>query len=846
MQLRTPLSWFGALSLVTATIAQAPETAARPPAEAPNGELNYTIGTTTIRRWIAAGVASAAMSRDGGATWQSLLAPDDRLLFALAEFDPLAGGPLYPGALAAPADTHLLLVQFHTQVLPDYRTAVSHTGCEILHFLPANALFVRGDAAGVARLRALPCVRWVGPLQNAFKLDDELRAFATAGDGARELNLMLAAKGDRARAAADVQQVGGALTDPCDGSMIIRASLTQAQLVQLLARDTVIYADAVTAIGFDVDNARIQGGANYVETLGGYGGNGVRAEIAEWIEETHPDFVGRYIVRGTNDRSAHGHCTAGIVGGAGAGDPTARGMMPLCTVIEGGYGSASAHYAQITGSPQAPWFSMQVTSSWGSQWTTNYTTTSAVVDDALFDSDVVRTQSMSNRGATSNPRQCRPEAWAKNTISVGGVKHGNNSNPADDNWNSPNTGSAGSIGPANDGRMKPEVAAYYDSVLTSDITGVYDSQNVEQGGYSPTNYYTAFSGTSSATPIVNGHVGIVQEMFTDGLFGNELPLPATPANRFANRPHMSTVKALLCNTAAQYTFSGTTHDLTRSHVGWGFPSLSRLYDHRNNVVVLDEYDTLQVGQTRAYFAYVAPGTSEFRVTVVYTDPAGPPSPAIQLINNANLKVTRLSDGTFWWGNNGLAANMFSTSGGTANDRDNHECVCLQNPQAGVYTVAVSAASVVQDAKVETPQIDLDFALVMHPVGGGFRTSGGLTLDLSSTGPGNLTFAVSNVPPAGWTDGYTALSFSTARALGFGNFFGLELDSLTVALWGGPAVAGSVAHFTNTAGVYPFASFVFPNPGLISFLAGLELDGVVLLWNGGNVAAVSNVDRIVLQ
>ncbi len=832
MQLRPSLLCFSALSLFPVAVAQAPETALRPPAEAANGELNYTIGTTTIRRWIDAGVARAAMSRDGGTSWQALLAPDDRLLFVLAEFDPLTG-PTYPGALAAPAGTRLMLVQFHTQVLPDYRTAVTNTGGEILHFMPADALFVRADAASAARLLALPCVRWVGPLQNAFKLDAELRAFATAGSGAKELNLMLASKQDRARAAADVQQVGGALTDLCDGSMIIRASLTPAQLVDLLARDTVIYADAVTPVGFDMDNARIQGGGNYVETLGGYLGAGVRAEITEWFQETHPDFAGRFVVRGTNSVATHGHCTAGIVAGAGANNTAARGMMPQCTVIEGGYSSSGAHYAQITGSPVAPWNSMQATSSWGSAQTPNYTTTSATVDDALFDADFVRTQSMSNLGTTS----CRPEAWPKNTISVGGISHGNNSNPLDDVWTS------ASIGPAADGRLKPEVCAYYENVLTSDRTGT-SGYNTAAGVAG--DYFATFSGTSSATPIVNGHTGIMQQMFTDGLFGNPLPLPATAANRFANRPHMSTVKAMLCNTAAQYSFSGAGHNLTRTHQGWGFPSLSRLYDNRDKIVVLDEYDTLQVGQTRSYFTYVAPGAGEFRVTMVYTDPAGPPSPAIQLINDANLKVTRVSDGTFWWGNNGLSANMFSTSGGVANNRDNLECVYLQNPQAGLYLVEINAASVVQDAKIQTPQIDMDFALAMHPVGGGYQTNGGLTLDLSSTGPGNLTFAVSNLPAAAWTDGFTALSFNTTRGAGFGNLFGLEVDGLTSLVFTSPAGAGNVAHFTNTAGVYPFTSVVFPDPALISFLAGIELDGVVVLFNGGDVVAVSNVDRIELQ
>jgi hypothetical protein len=232
--------------------------------------------------------------------------------------------------------------------------------------------------------------------------------------------------------------------------------------------------------------------------------------------------------------------------------------------------------------------------------------------------------------------------------------------------------------------------------------------------------------------------------------------------------------------------------------------------------------------------------------MVYTDPAALPSAGVTAINNLNLKVTRFSDGTFWWGNNGLAAGNFSTSGGVANALDTTECVYLQNPTPGLYLVEVAAAVIAQDAKIETPQVDADFALVIHRVGGGYRTTGGLTLDLQSTGPGNLTFTASNVPATGWTDGYTLLSFNTVRGRGFGRFFGVEDDSLTLALYASAASAGNPFHFTNTGGVYPFANFVFPVPGIISFFAGIPVDGAILLWNGGSLVAVSNVDRLTLQ
>ena len=835
MQLRPSLLCSAVLSLLPFAVAQAPQSAVTT-TEAEGQELRYTVGDVTIRRWSESGVMHAAMSRDAGRTWIQLEQQDDRLHFKLAQFDPISGEPQLPGMLAAPNGTRLFVVQFQTQVLGEYRAAVTRAGAEILHFLPSASLLVRGDAKAIAALRQQACVRWVGPLQNGCKLDVESTAFAQSKEGAREFNLVLAAKTDRATCAAQIGGLGGEVTALCDGSPMLRASLSPGQLVALLSHDTVVWADPATEAGVDMDNARIQGGGAYVETMAGFNGVGVIAEITEGFEETHPDFAGRVLVRGTNSVQSHGHCTAGCVAGSGAGNAAARGMMSLCSVIENGYyPTTTVHYANIIGSVSAasPTRSMQATSSWGSGQTPNYTAISQTVDDALFVADFVRTQSMSNLGTTS----VRPEAWPKNTISVGGVSHGNNANPLDDTWTS------ASIGPAADGRLKPEICAYYENVLTSDRTS--------NAGYNTTagvagNYYTGFSGTSSATPIVNGHVGIIQEMFTNGLFGNPLPLPATPANRWQNRAHASTTKALLCNTAAQYAFSGVAHNLTRTHQGWGFPSLSRLYDNRNNIVVLDEYDSLQVGQSRSYLVWVAPGTVEFRATMVYSDPAAVALAAITLINNANLKVTRLSDGTFWWGNNGLDANNFSTSGGVPNARDTLEAVYLSAPAAGIYQVTVEATSIVQDGKVETPQLDLDYALVMHPVGGGYQTTGGLTVDLSSTGPGNLTFSASNVPAVGWTEGFTALSFSTTRGRGFGKFLGIEDDGLTVALWNTASGVNNPFHFPNSPGSYPFTSFVFPDPSLISLLAGVNVDGVMVLWNGGNIAAISNVDRLTLQ
>ncbi len=828
MHLHRSLFAVAALSLIPAStvLAQAAQAAAA----ATTGELRFQVGDVMVRRWHDQGVAKAAMSDDAGRTWRSLKNPDDRLHFVLADFDPRESGMTLPGVMGQPERTRLFLVQFQTQILEQYQHDLQQRGVEILHYMPENALYVRCDRSAADELRKLAWVRWVGGLQNGFKLDATLREFAGAGQKEpKECNLILSSKADRATLAAQIAALGGEVTSLCEGSVMIQAKLTSAQLLAVLEHDTVTWADPTTAAGKDMDHARVQGGANYIETLAGFAGNGVRAEITESFQELHPDFGFRVTVRAPNSTDAHGQCTAGIVGAEGTNNLNARGMMPLCLLTEGAY-QPNAHYSQILGSvnPAMPWRTMVATASWGSAVTTAYTSISQNMDNALFDSDLTRLNSQSNQGDQNS----RPEAWAKNVIAVGGVDHSNNSNPADDAW------SSASYGPASDGRMKPEICSYYDSVLTTDLvsTAGYNASPGVTG-----NYYSAFNGTSAATPIVAGHVGLIQEMFTDGLFGNALPLPATAANRFGNKPHMTTSRALLCGTARPYPLA----QVERRKQGWGFPDLARLYDNRNNIVVVDEYAALQQGQRRMYFVWVPPGAADFRAVMCYSDPAGQASASIQRVNDLNLKVTRISDGTAWWGNNGLWTNDQSTPGGLPNGVDTLEYVLLNNPQDGMYAVTVEAAAIVQDGKVETPAMDADFALVILPTGGGFHNASGMTIDLQASAPGVLTVDCANVPPTGWTDGYTFFSLNTSQPKGFGNWFGIEFDFLVSAIWTLPATTADVFHFPNIPGLYPTNTYAFP-PSLVSALAGFTVDAQVTLLNNGQIVAQSGVDRVTLQ
>src|SRR5205823_11453336 len=206
-------------------------------------------------------------------------------------------------------------------------------------------------------------------------------------------------------------------------------------------------------------------------------------------------------------------------------NPMARGMLPEGQGIFALNSTANrAAHTQALVNPNGPYRAVFQSNSWGNGLTTSYTAISAQMDDIVFDSDILICQSQSNDGT----RNSRPQAWAKNILSVGGEFHRNTLSRADDAWNH-----GASIGPAADGRIKPDLSNYYDAIDTT-------SSN------SDTSYTTSFGGTSGATPITCGNAGLLFEMWADGVFDGG---PGKNRDVFASRPHAATAKALLINTA---------------------------------------------------------------------------------------------------------------------------------------------------------------------------------------------------------------------------------------------------------------------------------------------------------
>lgn len=660
-------------------------------------ELAIPGSPNRARLWSEGGRDFTSVSLDGE-HFHAPRATSYALELRYRRFDPLAGEPALPAELRASGANRLFVVQCWTQMLESYRAALRTAGAEPLFYLPETSQVVALEPGELATVRALSFVRAVTPFHPAYKLEESLlAALARGASGALKVDLLTTRRGEHAPVIRWIESRGGVIEHVSEPTHFMTATLSYALLPALAALDEVQWIDPWSEPGHDMNRARDLHGADFVEALHGLTGTGVRVEVMDLgCDTTHPDFDDFLVHNGNVVDGGHGTCTSGIVLGDGTNRPGARGAAPDASLVIADYGVAFAggnrynHTAQLV-NPALAYKCVLQSNSWGGSLTTAYNSTSQNMDLILFDhARISICQSQSNAGST----QSRPEAWAKNVISVGGIIHNDTTGKGDDSW-----GGGASIGPAADGRIKPDVASFYDAILCADQVGGL--------GYSGTDYYASFGGTSGATPIVAGHLALIYEMWHLGLFGNAHP-GATP---FDNAPNNTTAKALLINSASQWSFSGAAHDLTRTHQGWGHPDLERLSNATARMLVIDESEVLTELQTRTWTLEVLPGEARLAATLVYRDPAGTTSATTHRINDLDLTLTSPTN-VVYRGNVGLSTGNTSTSGGVADTKNTVENVFLNSPESGLWTLEVRAADVNQDAHVETPAVDVDFALVV--------------------------------------------------------------------------------------------------------------------------------------
>ena len=742
---------------------------------------------------------SAFAFKRGGGAFGSAKKTSYELLFRDSSHD--------PAAQRVTGEASLYLVQFYGVALPEMRDALTKFGGESVAPFPLHAYVMRLSPQALEVARSSRFVRAVEPFAGSrrYSLAPNLRT-----DEPRHYVIRPSSDRPDVRGSllAELTSLGASVQLFTAGNYLVHATMTPQQVALAAELGEVLHIDAWAAPESDMDKVRIISGADFLESTLGFTGTGVRGEVMDGnVADDHPDLKNRGILfhgARSTDNPFHGTATTGIVFGDGTANRKGRGLLPTGQPIFASYNNLvqnadagtydrRTHVAELN---QPPYQAVFQSNSWGSGLTQEYTNISAEMDNTIFDLDFLIFNSMSNSGT----RDARPEAWAKNVVSIGGVKHFDTLDTADDKW-----AGGGTIGPAKDGRLKPELSHFWDMTFAP----------------TPGGGYTEFGGTSGATPITAGYAGLFLQMWSAGMFGN--PTPGTTV--FENRPHFTTTKAVLMNTATQWAFSGATHDLTRVHQGFGRVDVKRLYEMRNSMLIINETDLLTQGQVKRYEVKVIAATPEFRATLTWAEPAAVPSAGQQRINDLTLKVTA-PDGTVYFGNNGLDAAMFSTSGGTANTKDTTESVYVKAPAAGTWVVEVRADEIVQDNHRETAAVDADFALV---VSGIERETAG-TPTVTFTAPANQSTVSGTVKLSASTTGNVA-------KVRFGLPNGTSVDDATApyeasfdstALANGPVQVTAVAQTAtgtsstlatlnltvrNTTNAAPTVALVVPDGGV---------------------------------
>lgn len=247
---------------------------------------------------------------------------------------------------------------------------------------------------------------------------------------------------------------------------------------------------------------------------------------------------------------------------------------------------------------------------------------------------------------------------AKNILTVAAVNDvaGGYSGPG-----SVDMSSFSSWGPADDGRIKPDISA--------NGVGLYSTYNTSNTSYA------SLSGTSMSTPSVTGSITLLQEHYDD-LNGSFM--------------RAATTKALIIHTADECgSYNGPDYQF-----GWGLmntqSAAAKITENQTGDVISEL--TLSNGGT--YTREVqATGTEPLKVTIVWTDVPGTPVSAQldpitpMLVNDLDLRLTSGGSTHYPWKLNRNSPSSAATNSGE-NNVDNVEVVYVSNPIAGTYTITI--------------------------------------------------------------------------------------------------------------------------------------------------------------
>jgi subtilisin family serine protease len=298
---------------------------------------------------------------------------------------------------------------------------------------------------------------------------------------------------------------------------------------------------------------------------------------------------------------------------------------------------------------------------------------------------------------------------AKNILTVGAVNDitGGYSQPSDVTMSS-----FSSWGPADDGRIKPDICANGVSLYSTD-----NDHNSD---------YTSLSGTSMSSPSVTGSLALLQEYYISQNGSNMLA---------------ATLKGLIINTADE---AGSNNG-PDYQFGWGLmntESAANVINYNGTTDYILETSLSNGGSFQINFN--SNGTTPLVATICWTDPVGTPTtPALNpttkmLVNDLDMRITKTGSTYYPWKLDVANPSNAATNSGD-NNTDNVEKIEISSPTSGEYTISVThkgTLSSSQNFSLIITGIDPSVLVstpTFNPPAGTYGTTQSVTINCATSG-----------------------------------------------------------------------------------------------------------------
>ncbi|HRE03309.1 MAG TPA: S8 family serine peptidase, partial [Ilumatobacteraceae bacterium] len=258
-----------------------------------------------------------------------------------------------------------------------------------------------------------------------------------------------------------------------------------------------------------------------------------------------------------------------------------------------------------------------------------------------------------------------------------------------------------SRGPSPGQRIKPEVIAPGTHITgtrgnPSDGTTVCDSARPLGNAT-----YAASSGTSHSTPAISGVASLAWWWIANGegalAFDGGSPSAPSPA----------LMKAYLIAHPTYLTGVSGNGNLPTNAQGYGMPNLQAMFSETPTFLVNQTRVLGATGETWNWVGSAVDPTKPVRIALVWTDAAGAIGTSPQ-VNNLDLRVE--------YGSSTYLGNVFtgqwSSTGGTADIRNNYEAVFIQPGSPDAINITVTGFNIAGDGVPgNADTTDQDFAIV---------------------------------------------------------------------------------------------------------------------------------------